>query len=143
MSWIDPDPSRVGSHHVQIFIPSVDREGDPIPLGQEYWVQECLEMMGTQFGGGTALPPARGVWRDDDRGGELVYDQTVVAFSYVERLTDDTAQALLEFVARLGKEGKQGEVGVYVDGAYYGIQDFDTSGEPAGPTDLQSQGGNR
>jgi hypothetical protein len=111
---------------VQIFIPSVDRYEHPTPEGQEYWVEECLKLMGSFFGGATAFPPARGVWRDDERN-QLVYDNTVIVFSYVADadLTGDAGHRLYRFLMRLGGEGNQGEVGIYVDGEYRGFQHFD------------------
>lgn len=83
--------------------------------------------MGKQFGGATAFPPARGVWRDDERKGELIYDETVIVFSYVDpsSFTDEAGEELMKFIRRLGSEGHQGEVGAFVDGTYYGFQDFE------------------
>ncbi len=93
-------------------------------------------MMGSNFGGATAFPPARGVWRDDERDGRLVYEDTVIVFSYVsdDDLTGTAGDALVEFVLRLGRDGKQGEVGVFVDGTYYGFQSFDE------PTQISAEG---
>lgn len=127
MHWAEGLTERVGNKHVQIFIPSVDRDGKPVPRGQEHWVDECLRVMGEQFGGATAFPPSRGVWRDDERGRKLVYDDTVVVFSYAadRDLTGEGGEALLRFAKRLGREARQGEVGVYVDGTYFGIRDFE------------------
>jgi hypothetical protein len=75
------------------------------------------------------LPPARGVWRDDDRDGELVFDDTVIVFSYVaERdLSGEAGELVHEFLMRLGRETSQGEVGMFVDGVYYGFQNFDVA----------------
>jgi hypothetical protein len=128
--WIS-DAARVGSRHVQLFVPAVDRDGGPVPRGQKYWVQECLTVMGSQFGGATAFPPSQGVWRDDEHGGRLVYEETVIVFSYVsdEDLNGAAGRVLLEFINRLGRDGNQGEVGVFVDGTYYGFQSFETSSE--------------
>ena len=125
----DSEAQRVGRRHVQIFVPAVDRDGVPIPQGQAYWVEECLRMMGTSFGGATAFPPSRGVWRDDERGGKLVFEDTVLVFSYVaeQDLSGHAGEALLDFVTRLGREANQGEVGVFVDGAYFGFQSFGDS----------------
>ncbi len=35
-------------------------------------------MFGRVFGGATAYPKAKGIWRDDERGGALVRDERVV-----------------------------------------------------------------
>lgn len=62
---------------VVLFIPSVERDGNT-PIDQQRWVTAALEMFGAVFGGATAYPKARGVWRDDERDGVLVLDEPVV-----------------------------------------------------------------
>jgi hypothetical protein len=125
VSWWDPTGGRIGTRHVQVFIPSVDRNGDPIPGSQQAWVEECLAVLGELFGGATAFPPSRGVWRAPD--GNLVYDDTVIVFSYVDEadLIGSAGESLRDFLMRLGRETNQGEVGVFIDGTYYGIRQFE------------------
>jgi hypothetical protein len=60
----------VGTSLIVIFVPSRDRDGQPID--QEYWVDEVLTILGRLFRGATAYPRGRGVWRDDERGGTLL-----------------------------------------------------------------------
>ena len=55
-----------------LFIPSVDRYEQSV--NQDAWVDRALEFLGSTFGGATAFPKAKGVWRDDDRGSTLVFD---------------------------------------------------------------------
>lgn len=66
---------------VVLFVPSVERDGVS-PIDQEYWVTEALETLGQTFGGATAFPRARGVWRDDEMGGVLIKDEPVVLHCY-------------------------------------------------------------
>ena len=115
-----------GTLQVTVFIPSVDRDERPIP--QESWTDGCLAVLGRLFRGATAFPRGRGVWRDDEQGGKLVYDDTVLVTSYVDpaSLTDEALSELRAFLHRLGREGRQGEVGVIIGGNYYGIQEYDT-----------------
>lgn len=101
-----------GNSQVVLFIPSKDRDGQEID--QEYWVHEGLRVVGQAFRGGTAFPPGRGVWRDDERG-ELLFE-TTVSFVNPADLTDAAVLSLKAFLLRLGREGKQGEVGVVIDG---------------------------
>jgi hypothetical protein len=54
----------VGASLIVIFVPSRDRDGQPID--QEYWVDEVLTTLGRLFRGATAYPRGRGVWRDDE-----------------------------------------------------------------------------
>jgi hypothetical protein len=51
---------------VVLFVPSVERDG-ATPIDQPYWVEAALDTFGQLFGGATAFPRARGVWRDDER----------------------------------------------------------------------------
>lgn len=66
---------------VVLFVPSVERDG-ATSINQQYWVDAALEMFGRVFGGATAYPKAKGVWRDDERGGALVRDEPVVVHCY-------------------------------------------------------------
>jgi len=109
-----------------LFVPSVDRDGNPID--QPYWVQQALNAFALFFRGATAFPPGQGAWRDDDAGGELVFDETQMVISYAEPGLLGDAEVLTrlrQFLHRLGRETHQGEVGVVIDGNYFGITDFD------------------
>ena len=59
--------SKAESTLLVLYIPSADRLGQPID--QPVWVDEALKVLGECFGGATAFPQGRGVWRDDNRGG--------------------------------------------------------------------------
>lgn len=112
-----------------VFIPSVNRVGDSID--QKYWREETLELLGTLFRGATAFPPGRGVWRDDVRGGELVYDDTILVTSYADpaALNEKALMATRRFLRRFGREADQGEVGIVIGGNYCGVQDYDPEEE--------------
>lgn len=114
-----------GTLQVTVFIPSVDRDERSIP--QDRWTQDCLAVLGRLFRGATAFPPGRGVWRDDEQEGRLVYDDTVLVTAYVDpaALTEESLAELRAFLHRLGRETRQGEVGVVIGGDYYGIQEYD------------------
>ena len=109
-----------------LFIPSVARDG-VARVDQESWVDSALEMFGVVFGGATAYPRAKGIWRDDERGGHLVRDEPVVIHCYTtpERIEDAEALATLgSFCRRMGREARQGEVGLVVGDEYFSIRDF-------------------
>lgn len=114
----------VGTSLVVIFVPSRDRDGQPID--QEYWVDEVLTTLGRLFRGATAYPRGRGVWRDDEHGGTLIVEEPVIVFSYVSEtdLTTDALSELYRTLSRMGREANQGEVGVVIDGKYYGISEY-------------------
>jgi hypothetical protein len=112
--------SKSASTLLVLFIPSVDRRGKPIAQGK--WVDESLSVLGELFGGATAFPKGRGVWRDDARGGVLVYDKPVVIQCYTsERLIVRMAERLREFLIRMGTETRQGAVGLVIDRDYLEI----------------------
>jgi len=75
-------------------------------------------MFGKVFGGATAYPKAKGVWRDDERGGVLVFDEPVVIHCYVtaDAVNDGTNIEMLgRFCRRMGRETHQGEIGLIID----------------------------
>ena len=59
--------SKAASTLLVLFIPSRDRADQAIDQGR--WVDETLKTLGTLFGGATAFPQGKGVWRDDAQGG--------------------------------------------------------------------------
>jgi hypothetical protein len=96
-------------------------------VDQDFWVQEALRFFGRVFGGATAYPKAKGVWRDDIRGGNLVFDEPVVIHCYTtpEEIEDEVnLVALGQFCRKMGREARQGEVGLVIGNEYFGIQDF-------------------
>ena len=104
-----------------LFVPSVDR--DEQVIDQEYWVTEALAVLGRLFGGATAFPQGRGVWRDDARGGQLIFDAPVIMQCYTtEQALEEHADELRVFLRRLGEEGRQGAVGVVIDRDYLEIR---------------------
>lgn len=111
---------------VVLFIPSVERDG-VTAVDQDSWVDAALELFGELFGGATAYPRARGIWRDTERGGILVKDEPVLIHCYMtpDDIHDDAKQARLgAFCRRLGRGTNQGEVGLVIGDEYFAITDF-------------------
>ena len=111
---------------VVLFVPSVERDGTTA-INQDHWVEAALETLGQLFGGATAFPRARGVWRDDEMGGVLVKDEPVVIHCYTTP-TDIADQGRLaqlgSFCRRMGREAHQGEVGLVIGDEYLAFRDF-------------------
>lgn len=104
-----------------VFIPSRDRDEQPIE--QERWVTAALEFLGRQFGGATAFPQGRGVWRDDRRGGRLVFDEPVIINCYTDEASlESAADELRAFLVAMGTQTAQGAVGLVIDRDYLEIE---------------------
>lgn len=109
-----------------LFVPSADRDGAPV-VEQAAWVIDALGTLGSLFGGATAYPKARGVWRDDERGGTLVFDEPVVMHCYTapDDVEDEAKLADLgRFCRRMGRETNQGEVGLVIGDEYIAVRNF-------------------
>lgn len=111
---------------VVLFVPSVERDG-ATRIDQQRRVAASLELLGRVFGGATAYPKAKGVWRDDERGGALVMDEPVVVHCHTtpRDIQDDRNLAALgAFCPKMGREAHQGEVGLVVGDEYFAIREF-------------------
>ena len=110
-----------------LFVPSVERDGKT-RVDQDFWVEAGLDLLGRGFGGGTAYPKAKGIWRDDARGGELVRDEPVVLHCYTNPADIQDKRKMGQqgaFCRKMGLATRQGEVGLVVGDEYLAIQDFD------------------
>jgi hypothetical protein len=111
---------------VVLFVPSVERDGTT-PIDQQRWVEAAMEMFGRVFGGATAYPKAKGIWRDDERSGALVKDEPVVVHCYTTPIDIEDAGNLAElgsFCRKMGRATHQGEIGLVVGDEYFAIRDF-------------------
>jgi hypothetical protein len=112
--------SQGASTLLVLFIPSKDRTDQAIDQG--YWVEEALKALGTLFGGATAFPQGKGVWRDDAQGGKLLFDDPVVIQCYTsEHTIESRAEELRAFLHRMGREARQGAIGLVIDREYLEI----------------------
>ncbi len=120
--------SKAASTLLVLFIPSHDRHGQPIEQG--YWVKEALATLGTLFGGATAFPQGTGIWRDDAQDGKLLSDEPVVIQCYTsEAMIEQRLPALRDFLHRMGREARQGAIGLVIDRDYLEIG-FPLKGTP-------------
>ena len=111
---------------VVLFVPSVERDGTN-PIDQARWVDAALEMFGRVFGGATAYPKAKGIWRDDEQNGALVKDEPVVVHCYTTPADIEDSGNLAElgsFCRTMGRDARQGEVGLVIGDEYFAIRDF-------------------
>src|ERR1700688_3267710 len=121
---LKPDGRKVTL--IVLYIPSVERDGQT-PVAQDAWVQKALAFFGSVFGGATALPTPKGIWRDSERNAALIYDEPVMIHCYVDPrqlASDKVQQALGDFGRLLGRETNQGEVGLIIDNEYFAFTSF-------------------
>jgi hypothetical protein len=112
--------SKAAATLLVLFVPSRDRTDQPID--QDFWVTQALEALGSLFGGATAFPQGRGVWRDDAQGGKLLFDAPAVIQCYTgAEALESRASEVRSFLQRMGREARQGAVGLVVDGDYLEI----------------------
>jgi hypothetical protein len=112
--------SKASSTLLVLFIPSKDRSDKSVD--QRYWVKETLNVLGTLFGGATAFPRGQGIWRDDAQGGKLLFDNPVVIQCYTsEHLIGQQMPMLRDFLHRMGREARQGAIGLVIDDDYLEI----------------------
>jgi hypothetical protein len=59
----------------------------------------------------------------------LLTEEPVIVFSYpaAEAITHETLSQFYVTLSRMGREANQGEIGVVIDGKYYGITDYEGS----------------
>jgi len=63
------------------------------------------------------------VWRDDDRSGELVFDEPVIINCYTsEAAIEEHVETLRDFLMNMGTTTKQGAVGLVIDRDYLEIE---------------------
>ncbi len=82
-----------------------------------------MEALGRLFGGATAYPKGEGVWRDDEQGGKLLFDEPIVVQCYTtERAIEENADSLRDFLVDMGTQCRQGAVGFVIDRDYLEIR---------------------
>jgi hypothetical protein len=123
-NWLGAIDGASKGFLVLVFVPSQTRNGDPI--NHEAWRSETLQVMASLFGGATATEGSGG-WRDDDEGGEVKIERVSVVVSFMAESdwNQETVSRLARFLHRMGREAKQGEIGLIVNGEYHPIRKFD------------------
>jgi hypothetical protein len=105
-----------------LFVPSADRDGKTLGAEvQDRWMEKAKNELGRLFGGATAMPPAHGVWRDDERGGKLISDRPILIHSYISETDAIHPKLLAEFgklCRTMLKELRQGEVAAIWNNQY-------------------------
>jgi hypothetical protein len=108
------------SFYVALFVPSEERDGTP--LDHEYWRNETVRTLSMLFGGATSIQ-GYGGWLDVEQDNKVLEEAVSVVFSFFEEgnWNEGNVTLLKEFLHRMGREAKQGAIGLYVMGRYLEI----------------------
>ncbi|MCX7047378.1 MAG: hypothetical protein NTX50_18075 [Candidatus Sumerlaeota bacterium] len=111
-------------HHVCVYVPSKTRDEKPLP--HKVWVDATIQVMSELFGGATAVE-GMGGWLDVERGNKVKKEEVTMVFSFItaEEWNERNVLILKRFVCRMGREAKQGEIGMLMDGRFFRIRRFD------------------
>ena len=123
--WVAALGANAGyrAQRFSIYLPDKDRDGAEIG-DQRRWVLEALRLMAELNGGATAMPAVEGVWQGPD--GPAVWEHPVIVYSFVDaRQFFSRFNVVREFVHRMGRETRQGEVVVEFEGELFRITAFD------------------
>jgi hypothetical protein len=115
----------VPSHQVlRVYVPNCDRNGKEIG-DQRRWVLAAAQLFSRIGGGVTVEPPVEGGWLDPDTQ-HIVWERPVLVYTYVN--PDEFLAHLGElrqFLHRMGRETRQGEVALEFAGLFYRIRSYD------------------
>jgi hypothetical protein len=109
--------------HICVFVPSLSR--DEQKIDHELWRNETIRLMSKLFGGATTIAGIGG-WLDVEQGGKIKQEPISVVVSFItgkELITKNMVE-FKDFLYRMGREAKQGEIGYLVDGVFYRIRNF-------------------
>jgi len=111
-----------------LFIPSKAKDGNRLPAGedQQMWANAAGDLLTKLFNGSTQMPPAKGKWLNDETN-EIVTEEIVLVHSYahVNHANDEERlKKLAEFLHRMGKKTRQGEIAVVIGDVFHRIRNF-------------------
>lgn len=111
-----------------LFIPSKDKDGDPLPRGQDQqlWADAAGDLLTSIFGGATIMPPAKGKWLNEETD-TIITEEVVLVHSYArggDAANEEKLVELAKFLHRMGKKTKQGEVAVVIGDVFHRIRKF-------------------
>jgi hypothetical protein len=111
-----------------LFIPSKDKDGGPLPRGQDQqlWADAAGDLLAKLFGGATIMPPAKGKWLNEETD-TIITEEVVLVHSYArdgDAASEVKLGELAAFLHRMGKKTKQGEVAIVIGDVFHRIRKF-------------------
>ena len=120
--YITKIPQFQPPHH--IYIP--DRDADGAEFGtQRSYVLEAAQLLARIGGGVTIMPAVEGGWFNKQTN-QIIWERPVVVYTYINEETFvELLPELRRFLHRMGRETRQGEIAVELDGAFYRIHTYE------------------
>jgi hypothetical protein len=122
--FLGSEPEPNGTLSV-LFIPSKDREGNDL-ADQQMWASAAGRLLSELFGGATQMPPAKGMWLNEETG-QIITEEIILVHCYARssHVNDEArVRQLAEFLHRMGRETNQGEVVVVIGDVLHRIRRF-------------------
>jgi hypothetical protein len=118
----------VSSQKLTLYIPDKDADGAEFGTQRRY-VLEAAQLLAQIGGGVTIMPPTEGGWFNPQTN-QIIWERPVVVYTYInEEAFARLLPELRRFVHRLGRETRQGEIAVELDGTFYRIHQYKTGDE--------------
>ncbi len=105
---------------VILFVPTKDKDGKALK-DSDMWLAAAITVLSEQFGGATVMAPADGAWYNPETG-EIIREQVHLVHSYGKPDPNlNSFKPIAEFLHRMGREPRQGEMGIVVDSVFHRI----------------------
>jgi len=94
-----------------LFIPSKDKDGNDLK-DQDVWASSAGKLLSDLYGGSTNMPPAQGRWYNEETQ-ETITETVILVHCYLRQGAvndEEKYKKVAEFLHRMGKKTKQGEV---------------------------------
>ncbi|PCJ57005.1 MAG: hypothetical protein COA73_11300 [Candidatus Hydrogenedentota bacterium] len=119
-SMLGVEESSPKNSYIAVFVPSRTRDDEAID--HEHWRSAAVRLLSSLFGGATSVR-AFGGWLDVEQGGEVKEEEISIVVSYISERdwNNNNAVQVRDFMYEMGRETKQGAVGLHVLGRYLEI----------------------
>ena len=108
-----------------LFIPSKDKDGNDLN-DQDVWASSAGSLLSELYGGATNMPPAEGRWYNEETK-TIITEAVILIHCYLRQGAvhdGEKYRKVAEFLHRMGKQTKQGEVVFVLGDVLYRIRKY-------------------
>jgi hypothetical protein len=108
-----------------LFIPSKDKDGNNLK-DQDVWASSAGSLLTELYGGATNMPPAEGRWYNEETR-TTITESVILIHCYLRQGAvndEEKYKKVAEFLHRMGKKTKQGEVVFVLGDILYRIRHY-------------------